>query len=321
MVFKQIPKRERPHCDRPGLATSHLVPILEHLLKLPASGPAVGTPEWIEAMKKTPQVVTFANLVKYPTLMRAHVKDCIQRGDEDGLVIMEEGEKILEDFYSFEKNKSEPILPETRRYLKYHPSFEPLRAGAVFYAIKKLREFGFIPMCMRRETLPPHARSKGWCNFAKIKHLFSTFYCYAQGLSRTSDKVREVEVYICHGMGVLKKQNVPTIRILHKRIQTGMHRFSKVAKIEECFSDLLQMIKDQPRLVKYLDDGGLAKAPTKYLVAVEVGLRGFGKIPAAMGKFAMDSFKEWTSDNLKGAKREAYIAMCRHVKSLGSYDK
>ena len=50
------------------------------------------------------------------------------------------------------------------------------------------------------------------------------------------------------------------------------------------------------------------KAPTRYLVEVEVGLRGFGTIPAVMGEFVMDSFEEWTSDSLKGSKSEVYIA-------------
>ena len=61
--------------------------------------------------------------------------------------------------------------------------------------------------------------------------------------------------------------------------------------------------------------------PEKFLKAVELSLREWGRDRFAMGTFAMDSPKEWYSIDLKWKKTECYIAFCRHFKKMKSYGK
>lgn len=83
---------------------------------------------------------------------------------------------------------------------------------------------------------------------------------------------------------------------------------------------LFTLFDKNPEWEDFLTDMGSDTAPTKYLVAVEEGLRSFGNDQPAFGKFAMDSLQEWLSVS-RFKKRECFIAMARHRLGLGGYAK
>ena len=123
-----------------------------------------------------------------------------------------------------------------------------------------------------------------------------------------------------YGVGYLNNKERTPIAVLHRKIQTGMHRFTSVEKIEKHWDKLFSLLDQHPEWEEYLQDKGTGDAPVEYLVAVEEGLRNFGKEQAAFGKFAMDSLKEWVVV-ARFKKRECYIAMARHRLGLGGYAK
>ena len=118
----------------------------------------------------------------------------------------------------------------------------------------------------------------------------------------------------------MNKQKRTPIAVLHRKIQTGMHRFTAVAKIDKHWSKLFTLFDTNPEWEDFLTDKGAGDAPVEYLVAVEEGLRSFGTDQAAFGKYAMDSLQEWIAVS-KFKKRECYIAMARHRLGLGGYAK
>ena len=116
-------------------------------------------------------------------------------------------------------------------------------------------------------------------------------------------------------------QEEATISIIHKRVCTGLHRFTEVKKLEHCWAKFIDLLKLNPQWVDFLEDKGGIAVPHKYLVTVEQCLRLWGKDRFAMGTFAMDSPAEWHDIKLKWKKVECYIAFCRYVRGWGSYGK
>ena len=112
----------------------------------------------------------------------------------------------------------------------------------------------------------------------------------------------------------------PCLCILHRKVQTGLHRFSVVRKIDVHFGELNQLLNMHSEYVAFLTDKGANVPPAKYLYAVENGLRSFGKDVAAMGKFAMTSKQEWLAVE-KWRKRECYIEYVRRKLVMGNYNK
>ena len=321
VVFRQIPKEERPHKGRIGPACDVLLPVLEHTFGMPSTGPKEGSEDWLQLREADPSSICFSHMVLYPRLLRAYVRDQIRRGDQRGFVLPNTNEPIPDNIYDCSKADKRHMLKETKRSMNFHSGLRFLRAGAVAYAIDKCREFGLTPLNMKKDTLPAHARKTGWNNYAKIYHTFHAFYCYAQGLTRSHDMSRASHLYLCHGEGVLQKKMVPCISIIHKKIQCGMHRFTEVKKIEKHWKVFLDLIERNPGWVSFLDDRGSGKVPDSYLIAVEKCLRAFGTDRFAMGTFAMNSPDEWHHIKLMWRKIECYIALVRYVKGHESYGK
>ena len=69
-----------------------------------------------------------------------------------------------------------------------------LRDGAVKHALTYMRNIGLMPMCIKPSSLPPEAQSQGYNNFAKVLLTFWAVYCFAQGLTRSSDIARANKV-------------------------------------------------------------------------------------------------------------------------------
>lgn len=238
-----------------------------------------------------------------------------------GKVKLYHGETIPTGTYP-EKGKdgyvpSIKVLKITRRSMGFHPNLQFLRAGAVIWALKKLRELGLSPIRIKRDTLPERIRDQGYDNYMKVLNTFHACYCYAQGHSRTSDIARLVLIYLHLGKGVFKNKTSNIIPILHKKVQTGLHRFTSQDKIEKYWVEFLDLVEnaDEEDLDIFLDDKGAGSVSQKYMIAVETGLRAWAADKCAMGVHAFDSEENYHAIEV-WKKREAYIAVCRYLRGI-----
>jgi len=144
------------------------------------------------------------------------------------------------------------------------------------------------------------------------------------GLTRSSDEVRELLVYVCCGKGKLLHKQKDAIVILHKRLQNGFHRFGETETVHKNWSEFFKLLKKYPNYVKFLDDRGKGAAPERYLIVVEKCLRRVASNDTlakyAMGKFAMRTYEQWINTKY-WFKREAYIAAVRAFRGLPKYRK
>lgn len=125
-------------------------------------------------------------------------------------------------------------------------------------------------------------------------------------------------LYLCYGKGQFKCKKVSIIPILHKKIQTGLHRVTQEDKILKYWKTFLDYVKTT-KCEGLLDDRGVGDAPQIYLRIVETCLRDFARHDSyAFGKNAMTSKYKWCSVPIY-KKREAYIAVCRFIFECPEY--
>ena len=285
---------------------------------MPAPGPVPGSAQWVQDLLNNPDIISFSDMMDYSRLLRSYQTNV-------GTVVLRPGEKIPDTEYP---SKGKPgylhprqVLQSTRRSMKYHPNWPFLRSGAVAWAVEKCKDLGINPVRIKTETLPERIRKQGFDNYNKTINTFHAAYCYAQGYVRSSDMARLTLVYLHLGMGVFKCKPCKTIPILHKKLQTGIHRFTNIDKIEKYWATFLTLVtKSDDDLTNFLDDKGSGEVSQDYLIAVEEGLRNFAKDKAAMGTHAFDDAASYYNVSV-WRKREAYIAVCRYLKGVEGYLK
>ena len=145
-------------------------------------------------------------------------------------------------------------------------------------------------------------------------------YCYAQGITKSQNLARQLELYLFYGKAKLLKKYLPCLQVLHKKIVNGMHRFTVEHKTRHNFAKFIDLIETKPELRPFLTDKGQGEAPLEYLVAVEAGLRMTAKDKFAMGTRAYDSEARYNSVEL-WRKREAYIGAARVILECKNYLK
>ena len=134
----------------------------------------------------------------------------------------------------------------------------------------------------------------------------------------TSALARRVHLYVFYGQWVSKNgKSGPIIRLLHKKIIQGRHRFGKY--VHKHFDPFLTAFDSNPGWHVFFDDKGAGTPPNQYLFLVERGLRSFGDDIHAMGAKAMTTTANWENPERKWRKREAYIALIRFVRQRESY--
>ena len=117
-ILKQIPKRERLYGGSVMACHQVLLPVLEILFEMSEAGPARGSEEWIAEMKDNLMLVTFQDMVDFPVLMRAFVRDEIRKLDEKGLLRLKPGEKIPTGQYDAKNVSTKLVHRETRRLME-----------------------------------------------------------------------------------------------------------------------------------------------------------------------------------------------------------
>ena len=125
---------------------------------------------------------------------------------------------------------------------------------------------------------------RDWDNFARVIYTFHVHYCFAEGLTETSEMTRQVLLYLFYGSWMSpKKKSSPIIRYLHNKIISGCHRFGKY--VEKHFTSFLKKYSkpENKSWSNYFKDSGKGEAPLDYLIEIEKGLRSFGDDLHAMG--------------------------------------
>ena len=302
------------------------LPILEDLFKMPARGPPEGSPQWISTMKSNPHLITFRLMDEYFELMRAKIKwEESNTAKDDGSPTLTPKEKQWVDkgiWTKYEKKKRAEVLKETTRLMEHHANFKYLRAGGVTYALRRMRDNNVYPLKMNPKYMPcgPDKKRLSWNNLSKCRRMFRAYYCSAEGVLMTQDKAREILIYIFYGTAKYLKKAVPCLAVLHKKLVTGMHRFTVEHKVRHNFRKFIDLIETRPELKRFLTDKGKGSPPVELLVAVEAGLRMTAKDKYAMGTFAYVSKDHYFKVEL-WRKREAFIGACRLVLGCGNYLK
>ena len=247
-------------------ATDVVLPILEDLFEMPARGPPEGSPQWLATMKSNPHLITFQMMDKYDELMRAYIKDCeANTGRDDGFptLLPHEETMLKREEYNHLKYKEVPrseVLNSTRRLMEQHSNFKFMRAGGVNYSLGRMRNKGVIPYKMNPKYMPEawggSDGKKIWSNYSKNLRMFHAHYCYAQGITRTQDLARTLLIYLFYGKAKYLKKYVPCIAVLHKRLVTGMHRFTVEHKTKHNFAKFIDLLERRPKLKKFLTDKG-----------------------------------------------------------------
>ena len=150
-------------------------------------------------------------------------------------------------------------------------------------------------------------------------------YCHLEGLARTHDVARLVLLYFFYGTYQWatkdKDDNVairekPVLFGIAKRLMNGRSRF--VNGVVQNFKTFIDLYEDHPEWKKFLDDMGVGDPPIEYLVAVELGLRQYGIVGIhTTGTRPLRSPTYWGQVDL-WRKREAFIALVRHLKGFPS---
>ena len=302
------------------------LPILEDLFKMPARGPPEGSPQWISTMKSNPHLITFQMMDDYFELMRAQIKwEESNSLNGDGYPMLTPKEKQLVAKGKWPKYAKKPratVMKETRRCMSHHANFKFMRTGGVTYAFGRMRENNVTPLKMNPKFMPVSADGQrlSWNNYSKCLRMFRAYYCNAAGIHMTQDMARELLIYAFYGKAKYLKSYKPCLAVLHKKLVTGMHRFTVEHKVRHNFGKFVDLIEHQPELKPFLTDKGQGTPPVELLVAVEAGLRMTAKDKFAMGTTAYNSKDHYHKVEL-WRKREAYIGACRLVLGCGNYLK
>ena len=259
-----------------------------------------------------PDRYSYGDCVKYAQIMKHHVARMIKEG------INGEGE-FHQGYPRKGYNERVPagddaiyeLFPGRNsrpRATKTHGSLPYLRQHAFNAAITRMKNACIYPVKMKGKTL--------WNNFPRYIYTFHVHYCDLEGLTRTHELSRKVLLYLFYGKYQSKGKTFNIIRCLHYKTIQGRHRFGKYVK--KHFHTFIASLEQNPEWTTFFDDLGKGDAPIDYLAQVEMGLREFGGDIHAMGSNAMLSKERWFAVEV-WRKREAYIALIRHIREHNSY--
>ena len=245
--------------------------------------------------------------------MLAHIAAQIKKGDSRGRPILEPGE-VVPSGRVYILNRHRMSRP---RATKTHCDMTFLRAHPVNTAINRMKDYpeaGLYPVRVKANESPTGME---WNNYVECNIVFYTNYNQIEGLARNSALAREVELYTFYGTFQQRGKKMPLIRCIHYKTMSGRHRFAK--QVTTHFSKFLAAYARNSRTwAPLLTDCGSGQASTEYCILIEEGLRSFGTDIYAMGSKALRSSEEWARVQV-WRKREAYIALVRHIRGHHGY--
>ena len=242
--------------------------------------------------------------------MKAHIAAEIKKGDERGYPRLKAGEVVPNRPYTLTPDRG--INP---RSTKRHSDLVFCRAFPCNRAFRRMKNKCLHPVLVKALCSPTGAE---WNNFVQCRHEWAVHYCDLEGISRTNNLAREIVLYVFYGKYWLRGKQVDIIKCLHYKIIAGRHRFGKfVTQHFAAFLEAYEAHADE--WAKYLTDcGKQGTAPKQYCMLVEVGLRSFGRDIHCMGTLALRSKENWAGVQV-WRKREAYIALVRHIRGHVGY--
>ena len=169
-----------------------------------------------------------------------------------------------------------------------------------------------------------------WDNFAVCLYTFVAIYCAHSGYARSDPEAAKVESFAFHNHYTwrtrkkLKKvakddpvksepvtRKKPFIFFLHKKMVNGRARF--VNKVDKNFGEFIKLFsKNNKEFTQLLMDHGKGDDTVEYLAAFELGLCRYSDDIFALGTHPLRNREYWSKVSL-WRKREAYIALARHV--------
>ena len=263
---------------------------------------------------------SISDCVRYPAVCTHYVKMLIRNGNEtNGYPVLREGEEVPEPSRVYELLQSRRCVRSSK---SPHPDLRFLRKASVAAATLACQNLDKAPIACRAVEMPNKAP---WDNFADCLYHFWIHYCYGEGLDRTHDLAREVMLFVFYGKFrwtyVKKKVHFtrvkPVLFWLHKKVSHGRSRFAK--NVKHCFKKFIALYDNNESWSTYLNDKGENTPDTKYLAAVEEGLRAYAQVDNySMGTGVLRSADRWAKVEM-WRKREAYIALARHLLVGKSY--
>ena len=95
-----------------------------------------------------------------------------------------------------EAEKLQRMRPISPKKTKSHPQVPYLRSAPLRGVIEYLQDNMIYPCAVKAKDMPTKAE---WNNFPSVLYKAHAVYCALEGLSRSSDKAREVLLYFFYG--------------------------------------------------------------------------------------------------------------------------
>ena len=166
--MKQVPLsdlRKFNFENDPEACAETLLPIVETLFQLPGRGPPKGSKSWIASLVRSPKNATYENMVSYPEILDAYIKDQENNhSDKDKVIILRAGESThLNDVYQISESVRDPQVQSSSYRSCEHLPF--LRKVSHLYAIKQVRQANRYPVQIRADDMP---NLTAWNNFSQV---------------------------------------------------------------------------------------------------------------------------------------------------------
>ena len=227
-----------------------------------------GTKAYRKVLMADPIKATIEELHDDYELLLAWVKKMQRVGNADGAPT-----RLPQDIpklpYKMSKieGRNQMLSPRTRAS---HARLVCVRGVSHNYAIGYLLEHGLIPCAVNASET---GNGMPFNNWNKVRYAYYIAYCFAEGLCKFHDEARQVLMYVFYGRYKSARGcDAPVIRAIHASVQRQTLRLNANDLVAD-FSDVLQLLHDNPRYKKFLTDKGAGKAPPEYLVAWEKGFR------------------------------------------------
>lgn len=205
-----------------------------------------------------------------------------------------------------------------------------LRAGAITYAIDKMRMSNDYPVIIRANKNNPNQTTE-WNNFTEILWKFYVHYCAAEGYVQGQDAATGVKNYLFHGAYMFTRKvrdkkmttEKPVIHALHFMLTLHRSRFITDTSGPH-FKKFLALIELNPTWRQFFDDKGEGSPPLAYLIAVEEVLLGFTvakNCKQTMGLAKITTPEVWRERVHVWRKKEGYTSVIRFCRKRYSYRK
>ena len=172
----------------------------------------------------------------------------------------------------------------------------------------------YIIMCTHAMLSCVHMLFHHVYNSPRCLYRYWVHYCRAEGLTRSHDMARRILMYLFYATPMYKGRPASCLRIIHRSMMAGTHRFASGAVLA-CFKDLLDILNDEhtgAEATKWLTDKGAGTASTKFLAAFEAGIRKLALVGSrAFPRGSIASRAAWEKVEA-WMKRQCYFFIARH---------